>query len=82
MAVERTFPSSSEEKETIEKGKTPGDQGQKETFYTSLYLIPTSGQTVEERESLNTSEEQESIGKKEKRQGIKGRRKSLMHPYN
>ena len=63
MAVEITFPSSSEEQETVEKVKTPGDQGQKETFYTSLYLIPTSGQTVEERESLNTSEEQESTGK-------------------
>ena len=57
MAVERTFPSSSEEQETIEKGKTPGDQGQKETFDASLDQIPRAGQAVQERKTINTSEE-------------------------
>ena len=40
-------PNSSEEQEATEKGKTPGDQGQRETFDTPLYPIPPAGQAVE-----------------------------------
>ena len=48
-AVERKYPNSSEEQESTVKGKTPGDKCQKESFDTSLDLIPTAGKLVEEK---------------------------------
>ena len=52
----------SEEQEAIGKEKTPGDQGQKETFDAPLELISTNWQVAEQGKHPNPSEEQEPIG--------------------
>ena len=78
-AEERKPQNSSEYQEAIEKGKTPGDQYQKEKIDAPLYPIPPAGQAVEEIKPLNTSEEQEPIGK-EKTPGDQGQKENFDAP--